>query len=375
MRIRAFITHKKAELFKDCQDRFSINPDTKSVAVSDGMSQSYQQKPWADLLVKAYTENAQWEPNLKSVKELAPLWLERVKSFIQNLKDTNAPQYLIIRNENALALRKSAGATFCGIRFNGYKWSGYVLGDSCLIELEKNRIKKLYTSQNGDEFDNHPDFFDSNPFSDGKGTPLAIKGSIGRSTSIIMVSDPFSDFLLEKQKKGEEEKYIKELLAINNHDEFEKLVADWRDNRGMHNDDSTLIIIENDGRSSFDVVCQDKIDVYLAEEQKAAEEIKSAPEEKNEPDDAVSEEEVHQENQPSQSESNTPETINENEDSSIDLICHVPMEGFIQTGIGLYERIKAENEVVFVTPRMDEAGILKTTLEEIYNIYYLYFNK
>ena len=52
MKIRAFITHKKAEHFNDCQDRFSINADTKSVALSDGMSQSWQQKIWAQLLVE-----------------------------------------------------------------------------------------------------------------------------------------------------------------------------------------------------------------------------------------------------------------------------------------------------------------------------------
>ena len=200
MRIRAFITHKKAEHFKDCQDRFSINADTKSVAVSDGMSQSYQQKAWADLLVNAFTENAQWEPNLESVKKLAPLWTENVKNFIQNLKDTNAPQSLIIRNENALALKKSAGATLCGIRFNGNNWFGHVLGDSCLIEIEKNKILNLYTSQNGKEFDNHPDYFDSNPLVDGKGTPMAIRGTLGKSTSIIIVSDPFSDFLNEQRR-------------------------------------------------------------------------------------------------------------------------------------------------------------------------------
>ena len=50
MDIRAFITHKKAETFSDCQDRFSINSDTKSVAVSDGMSQSFFQKIWAEIL-------------------------------------------------------------------------------------------------------------------------------------------------------------------------------------------------------------------------------------------------------------------------------------------------------------------------------------
>ena len=364
MRIRAFITHKKAEHFKDCQDRFSINVDTKSVAVSDGMSQSYQQKVWADLLVNAFTENARWEPNLESVKKLAPLWTENVKNFIQKLKDTNAPQSLIIRNENALALRKSAGATFCGIRFTGNNWVGHVLGDSCLIEIEKNKILNLYTSQNGKEFDNHPDYFDSNPLIDGKGTPMAIKGTLGKSTSIIMVSDPFSDFLNEQRKLGNEESFIKQLLTINNHDEFEKLVAEWRDNLGMHNDDSTLIIIEYDGRTTFDVINQDKIDVYIADE------LKSAQEQGNNPNSAKNREEKPVEEQPIIS--NT--IIDEVDQASINY-SDVPIEEFIQTGIDQYDKIKAKNEIVFTTPPKDEVGVLKNTLEDLYNIYYQYFNK
>lgn len=369
MRIRAFITHKKAEHFKDCQDRFSINVDTKSVAVSDGMSQSYQQKPWADLLVNTFTENAQWEPNLESVKELAPLWIENVKSFIQNLKDTNAPQSLIIRNENALALRKSAGATFCGIRFNGNKWSGYVLGDSCLIEIAKNKIQNLYTSQNGDDFDNHPDYFDSNPLCDGKGTPLAINGTLSKSTSIIMVSDPFSDFLNEKRKLGNEEKYIKQLLSIHNHDEYEKLVLEWRDNLNMHNDDSTLIIIEYDGHTTFDVINHDEIDVYINEE------LKSAQKQNYNPNSATIREEIHVEELPSQNESIIPKTINDEVEQASCFVSGVPIDDFIQTGIDQYEKLKAKNEIVFTTPPKDDVGILKNTLEELYNIYYQYFNK
>ena len=369
MRIRAFITHKKAEHFKDCQDRFSINVDTKSVAVSDGMSQSYQQKPWADLLVNAFTENAQWEPNLESVKELAPLWIENVKSFIQNLKDTNAPQSLIIRNENALALRKSAGATFCGIRFNGNKWNGYVLGDSCLIEIAKNKIQNLYTSQNGDDFDNHPDYFDSNPLCDGKGTPLAINGTLTRSTSIIMVSDPFSDFLNEKRKLGNEENYIKQLLSINNHDEYEKLVSEWRDNLNMHNDDSTLIIIEYDGQTIFDVVNYDEIDDYIAEE------LKSTQEQDNIANSAKNYEDTLEKGQSNQKEPVIPKTINEEVEPASVPINNVPIDDFIQIGIEQYEKIKAKNEIVFTTSPKDDVGVLKNTLEELYNIYYQYFNK
>lgn len=364
MRIRAFITHKKAEHFKDCQDRFSINADTKSVAVSDGMSQSYQQKVWADLLVNAFTENAKWEPNLESVKKLAPIWTKNVKNFIQKLKDTNAPQSLIIRNENALALKKSAGATLCGIRFNGNNWFGHVLGDSCLIEIEKNKIRNLYTSQDGKEFDNHPDYFDSNPLVDGKGTPLAIRGTLGKSTSIIIVSDPFSDFLNEQRKIGNEEGYIKQLLTINNHDEYENLVAEWRDILNMHNDDSTLIIIEYDGRTTFDVINQDKIDVYIAEE------LNSSQEQNNSPNSTKKREETHVEELPI-----IPKTINDEVEQATFNFSDVPIDEFIQTGVDQYEKNKAMNACAVITSPKDDIGVLKITLEDLYNIYYQYFNK
>lgn len=70
MDIRAFITHKKAETFSDCQDRFSINSDTKSVAVSDGMSQSFFQKIWAENLVDAFVDNSQWNLCGEQCKEI-----------------------------------------------------------------------------------------------------------------------------------------------------------------------------------------------------------------------------------------------------------------------------------------------------------------
>ena len=66
MKVRVFITHKKAEHFQDCQDRFSVNRDTKSVAVSDGMSQSIFQKIWAEILVDAYTKSREWTPSNES---------------------------------------------------------------------------------------------------------------------------------------------------------------------------------------------------------------------------------------------------------------------------------------------------------------------
>ena len=160
MKIRAFITHKKAEHFIDCQDRFSINPDTKSVALSDGMSTSWQQKLWAEILVNEFTSK-DWAPTPEAVKELSPKWKKGVEEFIRELKDKGVSENIIYRNERNLAERKSACATFVGVRFkDDFKWECDVLGDSCLI-VKQNKEYEFYTSQEGTQFDSYPDYFDS----------------------------------------------------------------------------------------------------------------------------------------------------------------------------------------------------------------------
>ena len=258
MRIKAFITHKIKENFADCQDRFAVNQDTKSIAVSDGMGSTWQQKIWAQLLVEKFSENTDWHPNLESIKPLCTLWRQKVEAFIQDLKDTNAPENMIYRNERNLAERRSAGATFVGIRFDGNNWNGSVLGDSCLIEWDGSRAT-FYTSQDIDAFDSYPDYFDSDVMKEGKGSPKDINGTLSADKCILLVSDPFSDFLLEANKQGTIGEYFRNILALSSHQDFETLVNDWR-NEGMHNDDATMVIVENDGTDYFTLEVVDDIE-------------------------------------------------------------------------------------------------------------------
>jgi len=264
MIIRAFITHKQAEIFADCQDRFGVNSGTKSIAVSDGMGSTWQQKIWAQILVTSFKDSYNWLPTHDSIKPLCNVWKEEVSSFIEKLKEKNAPPNIIFRNERSLAEGRSAGATFVGIRFNGNEWNGSVLGDSCLIGW--NGIEaKFHTSQEVDAFDSYPDYFDSDETKEGKGTPKAISGQLDTGSYLFLVSDPFSDFLLEHNKKGDIADYIQKLLDIFSHDDFENLVEDWR-KAGMHNDDTTLIIVENDGSDNFSTLEIDDINVLIAKE-------------------------------------------------------------------------------------------------------------
>lgn len=262
MKIRAFITHKKAETYKDCQDRFCINSETKSLAVSDGVSQSIFPGIWAEMLVYEYT-NKNWYPNHENAKELAIDWHRQVNVILEAKKQKGENT----RNlENALAMGKAAGATIVGVRFKDEShWRYDVLGDSCLIQINKdNSIQGIHSSQNG-EFDSHPDYFDSNEKLSGRGETKTNEGKFVAGEKVLLVSDPFSDFLFKAKKNNEDIGYIEELLKVDNHDSFCLLVDDFRD-KGMHNDDSTLIIIEYDGKEEFDVIYHDDV-VKLQKEQ------------------------------------------------------------------------------------------------------------
>ena len=80
-----------------------------------------------------------------------------------------------------------------------------------------------------------------------------------------MVSDPFSEFIANNQERAQE--LIGELQKLGNHEDYCKLVEDWRV-KGMHNDDSTLCVIEFDGDINMNVNHRDDISILIEEEKK-----------------------------------------------------------------------------------------------------------
>ena len=264
MKIKAFITHKLRENFSDCQDRFSINPDTKSVAVADGMSQSIFQKIWAQLLTDQYVKYKEWVPNEASTIELSPLWHEEVKKNLEEQKQKGKDPY---RAENMIAEGKGACATLVGIRFEDHKWICDVLGDSSLIEINRStgEICNIYSSQEG-EYDNYPDYFDS---VNGKlyGKLRAFSGELAKGTILLLVSDPFTEYI-NRFKQNEEPFPIKKMLEVASHEQYEAYVDTLR-KEGMHNDDSTLVIIEYDGDDNFNVEYEDNLDEMIRSERES----------------------------------------------------------------------------------------------------------
>lgn len=256
MEIKGFITHKLAEDNTDCQDYFGINYENKKIAISDGMSQSIFPLKWAKIIVNHYLHTTD-KCLSDDIKMLQKEWFDYVSEELKRQKKNDVPTWML---ENCLSERQGAGATFCGIMFEGQEWTGHVLGDSCLIEVDAdNKIVNIYRTQSGD-FDNYPDFLDS--FNKGRGTPKNIKGVLKSGYKLLFVTDSFAELLYLKRHEGREDVYIEQLLMISSYNDFLNLVDKWRAEENMHNDDSTLVIVKYDGKDDFNI---DKCTTYLDE--------------------------------------------------------------------------------------------------------------
>ena len=93
MKIRGFITHKRAESYLDCADYFAIDLKDRTIAVSDGISQSFSPSEWSRILVQSYINN-KWEPG-QDLKPLQSQWLEEVRANLIKLQKQGAVTYMM----------------------------------------------------------------------------------------------------------------------------------------------------------------------------------------------------------------------------------------------------------------------------------------
>jgi hypothetical protein len=253
MEIKAYIYHKKAEKYSDCQDYFEISTQNNRIAVSDGMSQSIYPQWWAEILADAYIQTG------AIPRELAPyqeIWQNKLNGEIQRRESLGMNPW---RLRNAIAEKSGAGATLCGLTCEADKWTCECIGDSCLILINNDFSLNIYTSQEG-AFGNNPDYLDS--YTTGRGELKHFDGSYDGAELMLVATDPFTELF---QKHASEPKFIKQLTEqlrqLSTHESFVDLVEQWRTEYQMHNDDSTIVIIDTFESQAFEISHED----YLSE--------------------------------------------------------------------------------------------------------------
>lgn len=278
MKLRGFITHKAAEYYSDCADYFRICPRTKRVAVSDGVSQSVLPAEWARLLVESYLQE-EWGPD-EPTEPLMEKWLLQAWDYVKEQRKLEKNPWLL---ENCLINKDGAAATFCGVQFSELNcWSAFILGDSTLVELDNdNQIIQIYSSKEG-TFGFRPDYFES--FGKDKGRIKKVSGKLEEGHKILLVSDPFSELFQNIKGTESEVTLITRILNIVDTEGFNTLVDSFRTDYQMHNDDSTLVIIEPDGNEEFFIAYEESIDSLIEDERNRLEEERKELERKEERD-------------------------------------------------------------------------------------------
>lgn len=263
MKIQAYIYHKRAEKYSDCQDYFKVDLQNNRIAVADGMSQSIYPQWWAKILVNSYLDKGKipYEPD--ELRTCQKDWQSQVQTEIDKREAAGKNPW---RLKNAIAENSGAGSTICGFSWNDNGWKCQCIGDSCIIVVYKDLSIKIHSSQEG-EFGNTPDYLDS--FRNGRGTIKEFQGSFNDVISILLVTDPFSELF---QKHINNKEYItnrlREIFALSDHNSYCELIERWRDIFEMHNDDSTLIVLSDFSNSTFSQEHIDRLEDLCLEESK-----------------------------------------------------------------------------------------------------------
>ncbi|GHU62466.1 hypothetical protein FACS1894123_03460 [Bacteroidia bacterium] len=263
--IRGYITHKEAEKYSDCADRYAVNTGNNRFAIADGVSKSFFPDIWADILVNNFV--ALEKDSDLSITKWQAEWLEKVKEKV------TAPDVKWY-TKNAFIKQEPGLATFVGLRFENGRWFAKALGDSFLFFVPKESVGfddwiKLSSKPEPVVFDSFPDYFSSRNKQHGE---TQTKNENLVAGTFYLMTDALSEWIFNQKEKAIEE--IEE--KWHSQEEFERSVTELRSLNVLNNDDSAILIIEVEDDGNVELVYK-KDDIQnlskLIEIEKSEEEV------------------------------------------------------------------------------------------------------
>ncbi len=211
-------------------------------AVADGASESAFSREWARLLVRRYHHQR------VSLKLLQRSWLRRVTR-------QPVPWYLEEK------IRRGAYATLVGLSIRdpdpsqpcGGSWQSTAVGDSCLFHVRDEELLTVAPITRSDDFNNHPHLVSTDSSASFGLDQSRIKVARGEwlpSDVFYLLTDALAEWTLSEHEAGRPPWPTFRRLGkgddagATGQRSFATLVANLRQNSGLHNDDVTLLRVE-----------------------------------------------------------------------------------------------------------------------------------
>jgi hypothetical protein len=215
------------------------------ISLSDGATESYLSKKWAETLVQEFGCFPQIHSDnnfydfIESAQKTFNIW----KKKYPDLREAEGRPLLFSED---FRLLEGSDATFLGVNIqndvnsNGKYWSAISIGDTCLFQIREEFIFS-HPLQFSEEFNNSPNLLSS------KGSRDFIKikyiekkwcyGDI-----VYLMTDAISCWFLQEYENGNEPWIT--LDNITTQEEFNMFITDLRQKKMIRNDDVTMICIK-----------------------------------------------------------------------------------------------------------------------------------
>jgi hypothetical protein len=213
-------------------------------AVADGASESAFAREWARLLVRGYYLQRM------SVGHLQRCWSKKVTH-------RPVPWYLEAK------IRQGAHAALVGLSIRdaepseseGGSWQVNAVGDSCLFHVRNDELLTVAPISKSDDFNNHPYLISTDPASSFgllESRLTVISGEWQPNDEFFLLTDALAQWTLSKHEAGQPAWSLFRNLGQDDDQGssgqgqqcFKNLVANLREDGGLHNDDTTLLHVE-----------------------------------------------------------------------------------------------------------------------------------
>jgi len=224
----------------DIEDAMAFATEADRVAISDGASESYDSRSWAQLLVRRFVADTR--------VDLA--WLDEAIAAYRKQSD-----FTDLSWSHQDAFDRGSFASLLGIEYLPREQQVRVccVGDSLAVLIDsQGRRRRTFQYLCAEQFDRRPQLFSTHP---ARNTKLAGPDFFGSHTdswpvygaepwAVLCMTDAMGEWALRHDECGRP--VWSELLALHDQAGLDALVAEARESRDINVDDVTLV------RLSFD---------------------------------------------------------------------------------------------------------------------------
>jgi hypothetical protein len=198
-KIRAFQLAKIGDSLFECEDAFAISDNKNRLAISDGVSQSFASRIWAQTIVKHLVKSEIPSDIEILILEAAKEWQFEVESQLNPNTQWNVRKKIEV----------GAQATFASLIFeiqgNSLQWAAQLIGDCAVAQIsvqsDLSHGVTLCPSSYLDSPNGNPDTVSSQP-PYVRGTPISYQGVMHAGDRLLVMTDALAIYMAQMANEG-----------------------------------------------------------------------------------------------------------------------------------------------------------------------------